>query len=307
MSNIDSLSPVVIFAYNRVWHLKQTVDSLQKNELADRSELIIYSDGPKNQYDQEKIKEVREYIKKIKGFRRIEIIERDKNFGLGNSIISGVTEIVTRYDKIIVLEDDMITSPHFLKFMNEALMLYEDEEKVISIHGYTYPVKTKLSPTFFIRGADCWGWATWKRGWDVFESNGEKLLKEIKTKKLIREFDFNGTYNYSKMLEDQINGKNDSWAIRWYASAFLKNMLTLYPFPSLINSIGLDASGRHSGINSELVTELSQFPIKIRKIPVEENIEAREAFENFLRSIKLKRKIKLIPRLIMSTVKDFRK
>lgn len=298
MSSIDNLSPIVIFAYNRAWHLRQTVECLQKNELASESELFVYGDGPKNEYDQEKVKEVREYIGKIKGFKRIEIIKRDKNFGLANSIIEGVTEIVNRYGKIIVLEDDLVTSPYFLKFMNEALVMYENEEKVVSIHGYTYPVKVNLLPTFFIRGADCWGWATWERSWDVFEPDGEKLLKELKTNKLTKEFDFNGAYNYSKMLQDQIKGKNDSWAIRWYASAFLKGMLTLYPFPSLVNNIGLDASGRHSGTNSELLTELSQYPIPITKIPLEENIEACKAFEQFLCSIRPIKRIKSIPGLM---------
>ncbi|HRU00618.1 MAG TPA: glycosyltransferase, partial [Victivallales bacterium] len=194
------LAPIALFVYNRPWHTRQTVTALQNNELAAESELVVFSDGPKveknkekTKNNEEKVKEVRDYIKSINGFKTVKIIERTQNLGLANSIISGVTEIVNQYGKIIVLEDDLVTSPHFLRFMNEALDLYEKEEDVISIHGYVYPIPD-LPETFFLKGADCWGWATWKRGWDLFEPDGKKLLRELKEKKLLKRFDFNGTY-----------------------------------------------------------------------------------------------------------------
>ena len=168
-----SLAPIVLFAYNRLEHLKKTINALQKNILALDSELYIFSDGAKNEETLQQINKVREYIKTITGFKSITIIERKENLGLANSIISGVTEIVNKYGKIIVLEDDMVTSRHFLKYMNDALDYYENENRVIGIHGYIYPVKKELPNTFFIKGADCWGWATWKRGWDLFEHDGK--------------------------------------------------------------------------------------------------------------------------------------
>ena len=178
------IAPTALFVYNRLEHTKRVIEALQKNVLASESDLIIFSDGPKHEKDVKKIDEVRKYLKTIDGFKSIEIFEKENNLGLSNSIISGVTEVVNRYGKIIVLEDDLVVSPYFLEFMNNALVKYENEEKVISIHGYIYPIKNKLPETFFIKGADCWGWATWKRGWDLFEPNGQKLLDELLNKNL---------------------------------------------------------------------------------------------------------------------------
>lgn len=153
-----NVTPIILFVYNRLWHTKQTVEALQKNDLASESELFIFSDGPKPGAE-EKVKEVREYLKTITGFRKVTIIERDTNWGLANNIIDGVTKIVNEYGKVIVLEDDLVTSPGFLTYMNEGLKIYADEEQVASIHGYIYPLKhpERLPETFFIRGADCWG------------------------------------------------------------------------------------------------------------------------------------------------------
>lgn len=276
--------PIILFVYNRPWHTRQTVEALQKNDLASESELFIFSDGPKNEKAQEGVEEVRKYLRSVKGFKNIHIIEREKNLGLANNIIDGVTKIVNEYGRVIVLEDDLVTSPGFLRYMNEGLELYADEEKVASIHGYIYPLKhpERLPETFFIRGADCWGWATWARAWKYFEPDGKKLLEELKRKKLTKEFDFNGAYPYTKMLIDQIRGRNNSWAIRWYASAFLNNMFTLYPRYSLVRNIGLDNTGTHcseTGVfESFLVDE-----VKVEKIVVRESLLARKMIESYFR------------------------
>jgi hypothetical protein len=280
-----NLAPIVLFVYKRLWHTRQTVEALQKNELAQESELFIFSDGPKPG-DEEKVKEVREYIRNIKGFKRITIIERDKNWGLANNIIDGVTRVVNEYGKIIVLEDDLVTSPYFLRFMNEALEMYKDEPKVASIHGYIYPIEG-LPETFFIRGADCWGWATWRDKWAIFEPDAKKLLEEVKRRNLQREADFNGDYSFTKILEDYIKGKNNSWAVRWYFSAFLKDMLTLYPGKSYVRNIGFGKDSTHTKSMTEFldIKELNQ-RVNIKKIPVEEDKEARKKIENFLKKNK---------------------
>jgi len=284
-------APIALFVYNRPWHTRQTVESLQNNELASESDLIIFSDAPKIegnndkiQKNIEKVKEVREYIRTIGGFKSVKVIEKDKNFGLANSIISGVTEVVNQYGKIIVLEDDMITSPYFLRFMNEALDLYEKEEKVISIHGYVYPIPD-LPETFFLKGADCWGWATWKRGWDLFEPDGEKLLRKLREKKLLKRFDFDGAYPYTKMLKDQIKGKNDSWAIRWYASALIQDKFTLYPGKSLVKNIGLDSSGIHNDNTDYFDVKIYNLPMNIPLISVDEDINIKKKISIFLKNI----------------------
>jgi len=265
------LAPIALFVYNRLQHLQQTVAALQGNELSRESELFIFSDAVKDKGDEEEVRRIRKYISAIDGFKSVTIVLREENFGLTKSIITGVTEIVNKYGKIIVLEDDLVISAFFLKFMNEALEFYEREERVISIHGYIYPVETNDVQTFFIRGADCLGWATWKRGWALFEPDGRKLLDELRRRRLTREFDIGGTYPYTRMLESQIKGRLESWAVLWYASAFLKDRLTLYPGQSFVRHIGNDGRGTNFGKSNSLDCEVTDTPIAINNIPIEEN------------------------------------
>lgn len=277
---------MALFTYNRLWHTRQTLEALQKNELAAESELYVFSDGPRSESDMEKVQSVREYLKSVSGFKKVTVIERDSNLGLAGSIIAGVTETVGKYGRIIVLEDDMVTSPYFLRFMNEALEFYKNDERVISIHGYMFPVKAELPETFFIMDPGCWGWATWERGWKLFEQNGQKLLDELLARKLAGRFDFDGSYAYTKMLRDQINGKNDSWAVRWYASAFLKDKFTLYPGKSLVSNIGMDSSGTHCGTSDTFETAVSREEVLIKKIPLEEDANARKAIVEYYRTLR---------------------
>ena len=297
----NSLAPIVLFVYNRPWHTQQTVEALKKNAEAKDSNLFIFSDGYKNKKVKSEVEKLREYIKTIDGFKHVTIIEREKNYGLANSIISGVTEIVNRYGKIIVLEDDLVTSKYFLSFMNSTLEFYKDENKVISIHGYIYPIKSKLPETFFIKGADCWGWATWKRGWDIFEADGKKLLNELKDRNLERKFDINGSYAYTKLLSGQIANRNDSWAIRWYASAFLKDKLTLYPGRSLVCNIGLDESGTHCGNTNSYDTIITNRPIKLVNIPIEENTFVLREIKKYFRMTKRN----IIKRIFYKIIRGF--
>jgi glycosyltransferase involved in cell wall biosynthesis len=286
------LAPIVIFAYNRPQHLRQTVEALLKNEYASESDLIIYSDGFKDEKTREEVEETRKYIQSIIGFKSIQVIKREKNWGLANNIIDGVTAVVNTYGRIIVLEDDLLTSPYFLKYMNEGLDFYENNEDVISIHGYTFPVKGKLPESFFIKGADCWGWGTWKRGWELFEPDGAKLLSELISTHKTKEFDFGKTYPYTKMLKKQVEGIVGSWAIRWYASAFLKNKLTLCPGRSLIFYNGSDGSGTNCGVSDEFKIELAATPIRIDLIEIKESPIARKMYIQYFRYTMRKNRIK---------------
>lgn len=270
--------------YNRLRHTQQTIESLKGNAEAHESDLFIFSDGAKSNADLEKIERLRDYLKTISGFKSITLIERKINHGLAKSIIDGITKILKDNETVIVIEDDIVTSPFFLQYMNNALMLYEKENTVISIHGYVYPVREKLPETFFMRGADCWGWATWRRGWQLFEPNGKKLLKELEQKGLVKEFDFNGSYGYKGMLKKQIDGKNNSWAIRWYASAFLKEKLTLYPGRSLVKNIGNDNSGTHSRKTEAFQSEIANQPIELNQIDVIENKNAKSVIESYFKA-----------------------
>lgn len=290
-------APIVLFVYNRLDHARRTVEALQKNVLAHESELFVFSDAPKSEEQAGAVRDVRQYLRQITGFRSVTIVDRKTNLGLARSIIDGVTTVLKKYARIIVLEDDMVTSPYFLTYMNEALEKYADDDRVASIHGYVYPVEQALPAAFFLLGADCWGWATWRRGWAWFNPDGAYLLAELKRRKLIRAFDFNGTYPYTAMLKDQIKGANDSWAVRWYASTFLAGKLTLYPGRSLVHNIGNDNSGVHCGESSYWDSELSQRPISLNDITVEPSHKAHQAFEKFFQA-----KQTGLPRLVLKAL-----
>jgi hypothetical protein len=280
-----STAPIALFTFNRPEHTRRTVEALLCNELASDSCLYVFSDGPARPEDKREIDAVRQYAAGIRGFRAVEILPQSQNQGLARSIVQGVTQMCQRFARVIVLEDDLITSPYFLRFMNDGLVKYENEPRVISIHGYVYPLRDSLPETFFLKGADCWGWATWRRGWDLFESDGRFLLSELKRRDLDDEFDFGGNADYTALLARQVNGQLDSWAPRWYASAFLDNKLTLYPGRSLVQNIGLDGTGRHCGFAPHLEhAQLADTPVHINSIPIEESQIARRAFTTYFRN-----------------------
>jgi hypothetical protein len=278
-----ALSPIALFTYNRPDHTKKTVEALQQNKLSAGTDLFVFSDGPKEGISEKEVQKVRKYLRTIQHFKSVNIIERNSNTGLSSNILQGVQQVVSTYEKIIVLEDDLLTSPYFLEYMNEGLNIYEEEEKVISIHGYVYPVSEKLPDTFFLRGADCWGWATWKRGWDLFEPDGSVLLNKLENSKQTEEFDFNRSYPYTQMLRDQISGRTNSWAVRWYASAFLQNKFTLYPGKSLVSNIGGDGSGTNTGLNQLIFKPLDTNPIHLSRQEVIQNENAFLAFADYNR------------------------
>ena len=277
---------ICLFVFKRLDLTVKTVTSLKENLYANESDLFIFSDAPKNNKDYSLVSEVRKYIKSIVDFKSVNIIERKNNLGLAESIISGVTEVINQYGKVIVLEDDLLTSKYFLKYMNDALEKYQNESKVISIHGYIFPIKAKLPELFFLRGTDCWGWATWDKAWKTFEKDSKLLLNKIGEKKLAYKFDLNGTTNNIKMLKKQIKGDIDSWAVRWHASAFLQNKLTLYPGKSLVNNIGMGGESTHLKKTYIYETDIYNEPIELKDIPIEENIYAEKVIEEFFISIK---------------------
>ena len=279
----DPLAPIALFVYNRPVHTKRVVESLLKNIEASDTHLFIFSDAAKDQSYNDAVENVRAYINEIMGFKSITTIPSRLNKGLARSIIDGISFVLKGSNRVIVLEDDLVVSPYFLKYMNSGLEVYKDEAQVASIHGYCYPIKRTSEETFFLRGADCWGWATWRRAWDNFEPDGDKLLSKLAQEGLIRKFDFDGAYPYVRMLKDQIKGKNNSWAIRWHASCFIKNMMTLYPAVSLVQNIGNDNSGTHCNTSSSFNVNLSDQPILVKKIEISENQGARNRVAIFFR------------------------
>lgn len=276
------LAPILLFAYNRPRHLQHTVEALAHNPLAQESELFVFSDGARTEDDREDVELVRSYIHTIEGFKTVHRIERDRNYGLAANIIDGVTDIVNRYGRVIVLEDDLVTAPGFLQFMNDALDTYADEPRVGHIQAYDFTQNPRLPETFLIKFTGSWGWATWQRAWQHFNPDGQYLLNELHRRHLTRRFDFNGKYGFTRMLRRQVEGKNNSWAIRWNASLFLQDILSLNVGRSLVQNEGFDGSGTHCGADHLYEARLYKERLRVEKIsPVTENLEARKIFERY--------------------------
>ncbi len=279
---MQNLAPIALFVYNRPQHTARTLKFLQQNTLAAESRLYIFSDGAKTPAETENVEKVREIINQTEGFKSVKIIIRTENAGLANSVIAGVSQLIRDYGQVIVFEDDLITSPHTLAYFNDALNHYREEEKVMHIGAYMYPLKAdNLPESFFYRAASSWGWATWARAWNHFEPNIDTLIRQFDAPKKAA-FSIDHTMNFWKQIQDFKRGKNNSWAIRWYASIFLKGGLTLNPAESLVNNIGHDGSGVHSGINDIYNVVINPKPITQFPEVIQENPVAYTAIKHFL-------------------------
>lgn len=279
-----NLAPIVLFVYNRPWHTLQTLESLKNNELASESELYVYCDGPKenaSEQDLIKIKETRDVIKKNQWCGKVNIIERNDNKGLAYSIIDGVTDVVSRYGKIIVLEDDIVTSIGFLRYLNDALWFYENESKVMHISAYMFPLNLKLPETFFYNSATCWGWATWKRSWNHLNINANDLYEKLIIRGELDNFDYKESFGFIKQLNDNMEGKIKTWAIKWHTTIYLLDGFCLHPNISLINNIGHDSTGENCIPTSIYSWNNLAKKINVNVIPIKESYEAKNGMIKF--------------------------
>jgi hypothetical protein len=283
------LAPIVLFVYNRPWHTRQTLEALKANDLAEGSKLIIYCDGPKlgaTKEQLENISEVRNLIREKKWCGVIEFVESDSNKGLAASVIEGVTEVVNKYGKIIVLEDDLITSPFFLNYMNEGLYKYRTAQNVYSINGYMFPIETDKIETVLLPYTSSWGWGTWKEKWAAFDH--KMPCKDLILENQFLKSRFNlGDYPLSYMLERS----KTSWAIFWYYSVFIRNGLGVFPTSSLVNNIGFDGSGVHYTDKKNVVQLLANKVIKINN----EQVIDLNFYNRYLKLFK-KKKLPLLRR-----------
>jgi acetyltransferase-like isoleucine patch superfamily enzyme len=250
------LAPIVLFVYARLEHVRSTLNALQKNELSTESDLIVYSDGWRNDHDENSVREVRKFLKTIKGFKSLKIISRPSNLGLAKNIIQGVTEVCENFKKVIVLEDDMVTHPGFLTFMNDALYFYNDKKAVWHISGWNYPIKIDdLGDSFLWRAMNCWGWATWSDRWIYFEKSPEVLVNEFSTED-IEEFNLRGSQDFWSQVLSNLNCEKSTWAVFWYATIFKHRGLCLNASQSLVLNIGVDGSGENCDPNTAFGTSL---------------------------------------------------
>lgn len=239
------LSPIIVFAFNRPSALKNTIESLLQNKEAKDSDLFVFVDGPRanKKREAEKVKDVQEYVKTIRGFKNVHYTFSNQNKGLGASIIQGVTTVINKYGKAIVLEDDLIFATNFLAFMNQGLERYEKEEKVFSICGYSNKVKVPngyIYDSYFCTRSSSWGWGTWADRWNSVDWELTDWNKYIDKKGVFNQW---GGSDCWKMLKDWKNGKNKSWAIRFCFAQFLQNKLSLFPIISKVKNDGFDGEG----------------------------------------------------------------
>lgn len=273
-----TFAPIVLFTYNRPWHTQRLLDSLAKNAEAKESLLYIFADGVKENADAATIKSIKETRKIINGekrFKDVIITEQKKNKGLANSIIDGVTSIVNKHGNVIVLEDDLILSPYFLLYMNDALKRYENNTSVAQIGACNFfACGPKYPSSFFLAMSECLGWGTWKNRWEKFNPDANYLLAELNQKNLMTRFNAYGAYDMEGMLKAQIAGTVSSWAIRWQAVCVLNNWLTLYPNPAFTNHIeSNEATHANKNILPPLCNTLPTLTtIEVKEIP--EVIEA---------------------------------
>lgn len=241
------LAAIAYFCYKRPIHTARTLQSLSRNDLADKSDLYIYCDGPKNIEDEQLVKKVHLVIKNIRGFKNIYIKKFRKNQGCRKAIIFGLKHTIKQNSKIIVVEDDVDTHTSFLRFMNDALKKYEDEETVFSVTGFAYPqldLKKYSYDAFFYPRTCSYGWGSWKSRIDKIDWGLDDSLEIFHSKKMQKDFNKGGEDLY-EMLLMQKSGKIDTWDISFTLSAFMNYGKTLYPTRSLINNIGFDGSGTH--------------------------------------------------------------
>ena len=272
-------APIVIFSYNRPLHLKQVLDALEHNRLANQSDLYIYCDGAKETASEEQkslVAQNKLVAHTATGFKSVTVIERERNYGLADNIFSATTEIVNKYGRIITLEDDVVTSPGFLQYMNDALEMYKDDERVMHITAFMWRYNGCLPTTFFYTVPECGGgWATWKRAWDYFSYDVAEAYDYWKND--WTRFNMWGGNYMQKQLEDNYNGKLKTWFIRWYAVVRRMNGLTLYPNKPLTTNIGFDGSGSNcvdSASNPFAWTKLAE-SIHVKRVPIIENRWAR--------------------------------
>ena len=278
---MSTLAPIVLFVYNRPVHTQKTIHALQANKLASQSDLVIYSDAAKNANDKEGVGEVRKIIHAIEGFASIKVVEREKNAGLAESITVGVSDVIAQSGKVIVIEDDLVTSPYFLAFMNAALDRYVDDERVMCVNGYVLP-DIQCEGPFFIRSPSSWGWATWQRSWKYFQRDASMFVSGFSVEQRHR-FDFDSTFPFFRTIIRNHRRELNTWAIFWYATIFAQGGLCISPQQSLVINIGNDGSGTHARDVDSFQGELLDHLDMIFSDKIEENSLVIEQYKHFYR------------------------
>jgi len=237
-------APIAVFAFRRLEPLQKTLHSLEKCEGFSGREMVVFSDAPRPGRPDEAlaVAQVRAWLRGWCLVTGATLREAKCNRGLHVSITSGVTELLETYERVIVIEDDLVLSPAFLAYMNEALVTFESREDIVQVSGYMVPHNDRLPSTGLLRAPGSWGWGTWRLAWRHYRDDAIALLDEVRRKDTSA-FDFDDTYGNLEALERNATGTLDTWAVRWYASVFLRSGLTVYPSQSLVRNIGFGDDG----------------------------------------------------------------
>jgi hypothetical protein len=266
---VPDLAPIVIFIYRRPQHLRTTLDSLSRCNGFEHSRIIVFGDGPKSPADRDAVAATRRTAESLLG-ARAEYHFRDSNAGLAESIISGVSEVTRRFGRAIILEDDLLLSPNFIDYMNAALNRYAREDRVLQISAQLFatPEFIGRDTALFLPFTTSWGWGTWRRAWDLFDPSAAGWEQLQHDARLRHRFNLDGGYDFSTMLERQMAGLGDSWAIRWYWSVFRNDGVVCFPPVSLVKNTGLDGSGTHGrGLLRRFNSEDALRPIQKIELP----------------------------------------
>ena len=296
-----SKTAVVIFAFSRPAHLEALLVSLARNEEFADLPVLVHIDGPRGSDEAAAVDAVAEVAVRYVG--EAHVVQSRVNLGLRTSIVGGVGRVLERYEQVIVLEDDLVVSRYFLKFMLDGLARYSGDSRVASIHGYRLP-GTPFGGNIFLRGADCWGWATWRESWTHYRDNASELLDELLRSEMTFDYTFGGYAPHLKLLAAASSGSSDSWAIRWHTSVYLMNKLTLYPEISLVRNQGHDGSGTNTPSTSAYDVPLADWPVFVNQIPISVSAVGWKAYSTFYRKRKMAKQTKLFVARAKTVVRE---
>lgn len=274
MTASTSLAPIALFVQRRPQHTRKALDSLRADPLARESDLVVFADAAKKPEHEAGVREVREIIARIDGFRSVEVVARDRNLGLAASISDGVGRLTRERGRVIVVEDDLVVSPHFLSFLNRGLDVYACTERVYQVSGYMYPGSYGgATDAVFLPMISCWGWGTWRRAWEYYDPTLAGFERIGADPSLKARLNLNGAYDYFTMAKQQRDGNIDSWGICWHMSVFQRDGLALYPRQTFVRNDGFDASGTHGAGNEGLHSALWDPPCSIETLRLPSRIE----------------------------------
>lgn len=251
---LDKDTGLGLFVYDRPEHTRRVLAGLEQNDV---DHLYVFADGPGPDADEDAVTATREVIRDI-DFCTVELVERSKNYGVERSWTEGYDHVFDRHNKAIMLESDCVPAPDFVAFMQACLHRYEDDPKVMNVHGYCPPIDIPDSYShdiFFTWRSGSWGQATWKDAWAQFERD-PGLVERIKNDRTLRKKIRRAGWDVIPMLQKEVAGELDSVGVWWGTTLALNEGVSVNPIRTRVENVGLDGSGRHSDDTDRYDTEL---------------------------------------------------